>query len=272
MRRLFARPPARPRIHLYAIAWNEERMLPFFFRHYDRFVDRYVIYDDDSVDATPALLRAHPRVELRALERPVPDSFLLSAKTIHDSCWKESRGDADWVIIADIDEHLYHPDLAGYLTACKRSGVTAMPALGYQMISDAFPQGEQRLDEMVRNGEPSAIMSKMLIFDPNRLTETNFAVGRHSAQPRGRVRYPKEDRLLNLHFKGLGLDHVIARYRCLASKRGTRDRANKWGYHYDLPAGKVAETFNARMDRAFDVIAAGDRAATGHPGPHWWRP
>ena len=39
-------------IHLYTICWNEERMLPFFFRHYDQWVDRYVVYDDNSTDAT----------------------------------------------------------------------------------------------------------------------------------------------------------------------------------------------------------------------------
>jgi hypothetical protein len=265
-------PPGRPRIHLYAIAWNEERMLPFFFRHYDQWVDRYVIYDDGSSDATLEILHAHPRVEVRPLNRSIPDSLVLSAQAIHDSCWKESRGNADWVIIADIDEHLYHRDLAAYLADCRQRGVTAVPAVGYEMISETFPRGEQRLCDLVRKGAPSAIMSKMLIFDPNRLAETGFGVGRHSARPRGKVRYPKENGLLNLHFKSLGLDYITARYRLLATRCGTHDRANKWGNHYDRPAEKTAEIFNARLGRAFDVIAAGDRAATDHPGPHWWRP
>jgi hypothetical protein len=271
LRRLFDHTPRQTRIHLYAVAWNEECMLPFFFRHYDQFVDRYVIYDDNSTDATLAMLHAHPRVEVRSLDRPVPDSFVLSVQPIFNSHWKESRGNADWVIIADIDEHLYHPDLATYLTACKQGGVSAIPALGYEMISDTFPQGERRLCELVRKGEPASYMSKLLIFDPNRLTETDFAVGRHSAEPKGKVRYPKVDRLLNLHFKSLGLDYVIARYRLLASRRGARDRANKWGYHYDAPAAEIAETFKARLDRTFDVIAAGDRADDDHQEPRWWR-
>jgi len=259
-------------IHLYTICWNEERVLPFFFRHYDQWVDRYVIYDDNSTDTTLEMLHAHPRVEVRALVRSVPDSFVLSAQAIYNSCWKESRGAADWVIITAIDEHLYHPDLAAYLMACKRSGVTAIPALGYNMISDTFPQGGQHLYELVLRGEPAVSMSKLSLFDPNRLTKTNYAVGRHSAEPKGKVRYPKEDRLLNLHFKTLGLDYVIARYRLLATKRGTRDRANKWGWHYDLPTEKIAEVYAARQAHAFDVIAAGERAAQKHLEPRWWRP
>lgn len=272
LHRLFAHTFRRPRVHLYTIGWNEVRVLPFFFRHYDQWVDRYVIYDDSSTDATLEMLHAHPRVEVRPFIRSVPDSFVLSAQAIHNSCWKESRGAADWVIITDIDEHLYHPDLATYLVACKRNGVTAIPALGYEMISATFPQGEQHLCELVRKGAPSANMSKLSLFDPNSLTETNYAVGRHTAEPKGKVRYPKEDRLLNLHFKKLGLDYIIARYRLLATKRGTRDRANKWGYHYDWTTEKIAEVYTARQDHAFDVIAAGERATQKHLEPRWWRP
>ena len=131
------------------------------------------------------MLHAHPRVEVRALLRSVPDSFVLSAQAIHNSCWKESRGEADWVIITAIDEHLYHADLAAYLWLAKRRGVTTIPALGYNMIAETFPVGEQRLCELVRPGEPAESMSKLSLFDPNRLVETHYAVGRHYAEPKG---------------------------------------------------------------------------------------
>jgi len=47
--------------HLDAICWNDAAMLPYFFRHYDPWVDRYVFYDDGSIDDTLALLANHPR-------------------------------------------------------------------------------------------------------------------------------------------------------------------------------------------------------------------
>jgi glycosyltransferase involved in cell wall biosynthesis len=102
------------RVDLYTICWNEERMLPFFFRHYDALVDRYVVHDDGSSDATLSLLAAHPRVERRRFPRSVADSYVLSAQALHNTAWKESRGRADWVILTAIDEHLHHPDLPGY--------------------------------------------------------------------------------------------------------------------------------------------------------------
>jgi hypothetical protein len=86
------------------------------------------------------------------------------------------------------------------------------------------------------------------------------------------VRYSKEDELLNLHFKTLGLDYYVARSRLLATGLGTRDRANQWGYHYDWPDEKIAEIYTALQNRAFDVIAAGEQAAHKHLEPRWWRP
>ena len=55
-------------VHLYALCWNEERLLPFFFRHYDPFVTRYFIFDHDSTDRSCQLLKAHSRVALGNFE------------------------------------------------------------------------------------------------------------------------------------------------------------------------------------------------------------
>ena len=37
-------------VHLNATCWNEEKMLPYFFRHYDTLVSRYFVFDDGSTD------------------------------------------------------------------------------------------------------------------------------------------------------------------------------------------------------------------------------
>jgi hypothetical protein len=37
-------------VRLYATCWNEEKMLPYFFRHYDTLVSRYFVFDDGSTD------------------------------------------------------------------------------------------------------------------------------------------------------------------------------------------------------------------------------
>ena len=98
---------SQPSVHLYTVCWNEAEMLGCFFRHYDPWVDRYVVYDDGSTDGSVDILNAHPRVELRRFDRVEADSFVLSLKRIQDEAWKESRNQADWVVITAIDEHLW---------------------------------------------------------------------------------------------------------------------------------------------------------------------
>jgi glycosyltransferase involved in cell wall biosynthesis len=62
-------------IHLYTFGWNEMRMLPFFIRHYEPFVDKIVFYDDGSTDGTLDLLAAKQNVEIRGFPRSHPDSL-----------------------------------------------------------------------------------------------------------------------------------------------------------------------------------------------------
>jgi Glycosyl transferase family 2 len=97
----------RPVIHLYTVCWDEADMLGFFFRHYDPWVDRYVIYDDGSTDGSLEILRAHAKVEVRSFSCTEADSFVLSQNALQNEMWKESRGHADWVVITAIDELLW---------------------------------------------------------------------------------------------------------------------------------------------------------------------
>jgi hypothetical protein len=51
-------------------------MLPFFFLHYDKLVQRYIIYDDASTDNSRGILQLNPKVQLRPVSHgaiPTPD-------------------------------------------------------------------------------------------------------------------------------------------------------------------------------------------------------
>ena len=66
-------------IHLYAICWNELRLLRFFFRHYESLVDSFVMFDDGSTDGTIEYLRGKPKVEVRPFPRAHPELVRLLA-------------------------------------------------------------------------------------------------------------------------------------------------------------------------------------------------
>jgi hypothetical protein len=262
---------SEPRVHLYAACWNEADMLEFFFRHYDPWVERYVVFDDGSTDGSRERLARHPRVELRTLDRTHPDSLVLSLRELYEDSWKESRGTADWVAVVNIDEQLYHPDIQRYLAACRHAGVTAIPALGYQMTAAGVPNGDSALVESVRRGVPWRNMSKLALFDPVAIQEVNYAVGRHTASPTGRVVYPERDELLNLHFKCLGLGRVLQRHADQGPRLGERDRDQGWGHRYLEEPKATAEWLDGLSRRAVEPLSPASVPDRDHPEPRWWR-
>jgi Glycosyl transferase family 2 len=257
------------RVHLYAQCWNDEFMLPFFFRHYDSFVDRYVIFDDGSSDGSVQILAGHPKVELRRFVRSDPDSFVLSEQTLSNQCWKESRGEADWVIVTDLDEHLFHPTIREYLEACTAAGVTLVPALGFQMIGERPPRRGEVLREAFPAGAPWSGMMKPSIFNPSAIVEINFLPGRHRAAPTGALRVPERDEVFLLHYKYLDEAQTYERNRALLPRLGKHDIKNEWGHQYSWSREQLAQY---RREIAVQAIDVRGFTAEDYPLRRWWLP
>jgi hypothetical protein len=257
-------------VHLYAQCWNDEWMLPFFFRHYDEIVDRYFIYDDGSDDATPALLHDHHRVEARRFQRSVPGSFALSEQAFSNDCWKESRGKADWVIVTDLDEHLHHRDGRGYLESCAGAGVTLIPALGFQMISEREPDRGERLATAYRMGMPWHMMMKASIFNPNEIAEVDFELGRHGANPSGRVELPETDEMVLLHYKYLDFGRTLRHQRMLLGGLGEKDVEMRWGENYTWSDEEFRADWDQVAANAVDYLQAMEDPDWRYPIEPWW--
>ena len=247
-------------------------MLPFFFRHYDDLVDRYFVHDDGSTDGSQDILRAHPRVELYRLpDYSDPRSRVLSAISHFEDVWRPSRGHADWVILTDIDEHLYHRDLSQYLETCLATGVTMIPALGYQMLSEDFP--EDTGTPLCRSrpmGAPCGHYSKLNVFSPDAIDTLNYAIGRHTCKPTGQLVSPDHDELLLLHYKYLGFDRIHQRHQLYATRSREDDVANRWGYQYFWSRDELQTEWREIASRLIDISDPTINHAQFHPAPRWW--
>lgn len=219
------------KIHVYAICWNEEKMLPFFFNYYDNIVDQYFIYDNGSTDRSLSILKAHPKVNIDSFVVD-GDSLVMSAMDLFNQFWKRSKGKADWIIVCDLDEHLYHPDLRSYLEKCQSEGKTLVIPAGYEMVSDFFPNSTDLLHETIREGVRTHLYDKPQIFNPNEIEEMNFAPGRHSASPVGNIVSPPTMEVCLLHYKYLGFEYVNARHLTLKQGLRKNDIAHAQGVQY----------------------------------------
>jgi hypothetical protein len=238
--------PGGQTIHLYCLCWNDARMLPYFFRHYDRIVDKYFVFDNGSTDASLSMLENHERVEITPFEVP-GDSFVEEERRLGDTIWRHSN--ADWVIITDIDEHIYHPYLIDYLRRCKERNITAIQSIGYEMVSDTFPSAAEPLTELVVMGVRSGGHDRLCIFNPKAVTATNFGPGRHKAKPEGRIVWPEYPEALLLHYKQLGKQYLVARSAELRRGLRSRDLQSSWGVHYTWSAAKIAANWR-KMKKA----------------------
>jgi hypothetical protein len=260
-------------VHLYSLCWNEADILGFFFRHYDPWVDRYVIYDDGSTDGSLDLLASHPRVEIRRFEREHPDSFVRSQQALQNRVWRESRGRAAWVVVTALDEHLFVPgrSMGEFLNEAAADGVTAIPALGFQMLADEMPPPGELLCATCRFGMPDAAFNKLSLFNPQAIDEINFAPGRHSAAPVGTLRFPARDELLLLHYKFLGFERFVARCQQLRTGLGQADFAAGYGEHYSIQYADLRTFWDIVKSVSIDISSPDLALWPTHPGVRWWR-
>jgi uncharacterized radical SAM superfamily Fe-S cluster-containing enzyme len=242
-----------PGVHVYTLCWNEEIMLPHFLRHYS-WAERIVVYDNESEDGTRNCVADCDNAELRSFDTGgrYSEERLANFK---NNAWKESRGDADLVIICDVDELLYHPDLAAVLGTMVRRKATLLLPMAYQMVSSRVPvPGEDLLDAMPEGVRLHAY-DKCLLFDPNEIDEINFDLGAHVCRPAGRVEYFRVPGLVLLHYKYLGLEYVHNRHRLYTERTEKVDIDRKFSPHHRLSREQLKLRFRALSEEKIDVVS-----------------
>lgn len=232
------------KIEVYAVCYNEERLLPYFIRHYSQFAD-ICIYDNYSTDKSVEIM---DKAGIKHIEFNTDGEFREDIMVMaRNDSWKESK--ADWVMVVDLDEFIYHKDLMAILSAI--SGTVIMPRM-FNMYSEAFPTTQGQIYDEVTMGVD--MNGKMSIFRPAEIKAMNYDAGCHNAHPEGNFILNVQSGILTLHFKYLSPEYLIWRNYTLNMRQSEVNRKNGWNWHFAEKAESVLSNFRDTKPRLIKVL------------------
>ena len=221
------------KIHAYVICKNEELIMPHLLNYYSNFCQKITFYDNESTDNTINIINSFDGCETEIItystNGEIRDDIYVQIK---NSCWKGI--DADFVIIIDSDEFLYHDDLLDFLTNNK---FDVYYPTGYNMISNYFPEDYSKLiSDQVTLGNYCKNYSKSVIFNPKTIKDINYGIGAHESNPIGHTEiniYTGSDLKL-LHYKNLGFDYRYNKNSAYGKTLSSYNQINRFGWHYNM--------------------------------------
>jgi len=257
------------KIEAYILCYNEKKMVRHTLAHYSDFCDRIRIFDNESTDGTPDIIKKHfPKVEIESYysANEINDAVYTEIK---NNCWKDS--DADWVIVCDMDELLYASGgIRKILEELHHLQVPISKVEGYNMIADHFPTNYNKpITDQVRGGmraysfelleqglqEPS--FDKSIIFCPQRVREINYTIGAHQCFPIKSITLitePVYEPLKLLHMKYLGREYVKKRWKMYAKRLSQYNKNNRFGAEYTAGDEYVDKCFNMIEEHKIKVV------------------
>lgn len=253
------------KIWSYVIVWNEELMLPYYLRHYSKFCDKIIVYDNMSSDGTRGIIEDFRQiVDIEVIPFETSGKFNdythieLKRKSI-----QHAKGSADFIILGDCDEFVYHKDIRSFLK--ENSDCSVFYPAGFQMVSNDFPYNlSGDLCEYIQWGEPNPWYVKPMILNLGIVNDLEWVEGAHEIEmsynlakfyhpvpedirPVGEYGGHKwgkwqmlheildqfnQNPLKMLHYKYLGKDYVTDRYIQYMNKMSDQNVAAGVGMQY----------------------------------------
>jgi len=210
------------RIVLYFINYNDSFYFPFIKRHYEKFCEKIVMYDNHSTDDSVQLAK-DLGFEVRTFGgNQLNDQHYLDVK---NHCWKECRNQGiHYVIVCDADEFVV-PDM----NSLSLMEPSAPKVIGYNMISEELPSLSI---EEINVGSYSESYSKQAIFSPDKIEEINFVHGCHKNNMTGEITRGGNTKLYHLRMIG-GVESMILRHAEYRKRMSLFNKKHRMGFHYE---------------------------------------
>lgn len=221
-----------------SICWNEEYLLPFYFKWYkSRFPNaRFVVYDNESTDKSIDICKENgASVITYKTDNQLSDSRYLGIK---NNSWK---GLDDWVIVGDVDELLNITDKELEIENSK--GTTLINSIGWNMCNKDNVSNLLDITHGVRNVN----YDKVLCFKSSEIKEINYSPGAHNIKPIGRLQY-SSNKYPMLHMKFMNEDYMINRYKQFKERMSPENHRNGWGIQYKAEEDQIRRDFKNHLE------------------------
>jgi glycosyltransferase involved in cell wall biosynthesis len=229
-------------VESHIICWNEIDIIQLTIDHYKKICDRLIFYDNHSDDGTQdVIIKNGCQLIPFGKHGVLDDNEYLKIK---NNCWKKSQ--ADWVIVCDVDEIIWHNDFAEVLKRAKAVDNTVFSTVGFDIFSNHMPK-DSYFDIMT--GVYSANYSKLAVFSP-KIKSINYVWGCHVADPAGNVRYASES--LNLfHYRNIGgAQRLINRHELYRKRMSAFNKRLGLGIHYTYNNEQRQKDWQEKHDKA----------------------
>jgi len=179
------------RVHVHSVIRNEEVMLPYFLRHYETFCEKIFLRIQPSTDNTLNIAKAHPKViiiDYKTEFSGTEDMYhIMDMMEVRNNDWKKysTSKNCDWIINADCDEFLYHPNILDILKIYTDKGITFPKINGFQMYSEKPPTTNKQIYDEIKTGFPLYEYCKRAIIHPD--IDPNYSPGSHDCTPKGNI-------------------------------------------------------------------------------------
>jgi glycosyltransferase involved in cell wall biosynthesis len=231
------------KIHLHLLCYNEADMIEKTLDAYS-WVDAVTVWDSYSEDNSREIAISRGCTVINfGIQGLLDDTAFIKVK---NNVAKHSPN-ADWIIMADMDEILFSPTgTRKAIEDADKAGATIIRTEGYNMIDDSMP--EQLTD--CRFGCRASQYDKILAF--KKTATVAYSMGAHQATIQNRIDH--EQSLFLLHYKFIGgIERIFAKYQQNARRLSPLNKRYKWSSHYMQTLEQVQEGINNGRKQLIEV-------------------
>jgi len=240
------------KVDVYSNMHNEEAILPYWLRHYETIADRIFVRDDESTDGTRAMLSRHPKVTILSIGKHNSDDAYW-VTYLFPQYEHISRGLADWVIIADADEFVYHPAMHRILEKAKDQSIQVILCRGFSTVAESFPATSGPIYDEIKLGFPDRMESKWTIHSPD--VQIRFAKGRHGPV-HNHLAYARSRNtgIKLLHYRYLGENYFEQRDKKIYGRLNKEYSRQNPRTRPDGSKGSMLDWYAQHIGEATDVL------------------